>query len=193
MSNMLPNKLDEELSRENPLPGQNYFDPKAEELASEQMGRGADFFTGNLNYGIGKPGLSADNSTDPMVRALNQGWDSEYNTGAEATKTRNELTAPMRESEQKGRAAAQSGAMYQNEVQNFQEQYAFQLKRQAMLNQWKIAKARAEAGLYGAIFSGVGAAGGAILGGGGNTGGGWGQGKNGMGGNSVGTQNEGGW
>lgn len=191
-NNMLPKDMTKELSRENPLPGQNYYDPSAEELTKDQMGRDANFFTENLNYGVGKGGLSADYSNDPMVQALQGGWETERNTSAEATKERNSLNAPMMESEQKGKAAAESGAMYQNEVQNFQEQYAYQMKRQAMLNQWKIAKARAEAGLYGAMFSGVAAVGGALLGGG-SSAGGYGQGKTGGGSNNVGTQNEGGW
>lgn len=194
--NMLPGDMTKDLSKENPLPGQNYFPDEIANLNKEQLGRGEDFYTDHQNYGVGEGMLAPDNSQDPMVQALQggyNGYDQQQKADAQAVKTRNELNAPMMKSEAEGKAAAQLGTQYQKEVQNFNEQYAYQLKRHAMLNQWKIAKARAQAGLYGAIFSGIGAAAGSYFGGGGSTAGGMGQGKNGMGGNNVGTQNEGGW
>lgn len=190
----LPNDLTKDLSKENPLPGQNYHPKELEDLNYEQLGRGEDFYSGHANEGVGEGMLSPDHSKDPMVQALQggyNGYDQQQKADAQAVKTRNELNATMQKSEAEGRAASQLSSQYQNEIQNFNEQYAYQIKRQAMLNQWHIAKQRAEAGIYGAIFSGVGSFAGSMLGGGG--GGGFGQGKSGGGSNNVGTQNEGGF
>jgi hypothetical protein len=195
-SNVLPRELDKDLSKENPLPGQNYHPEEMAQLNTEQLGRGEDFYSGHLNEGVGEGMLATDHSNDPMVQALQggyNGYQSQQKEDSEAVKTRNSLNAPMMKADADTKAAGQLGAQYQNEVSNFNEQYAYQMKRHAMLNQWKVAKARAEAGMYGAIFSGIGAAGGAFLGGGGGSGGGMGQGKTGGGSNNVGTQNQGGW
>lgn len=157
-------RLDEDLSRSNALPGQAYHPEGLYDLNRDQINRDSNFFTERQNYGVGEGSLGADYTNDPMVQALNAGWDDTYNTAAQGIKTRNEMDSAAMESSQKTKAAEQAGAQYQNEVKNFQEQYAFQLRRHALLNQYKLAKKRAEAAAMGQIFGGVITVGAAVAG-----------------------------
>jgi len=191
--NAMPKDMNAPLSRTNALPGQNYHPEELYSLNKEQMGRGDQFFTDKQNYGVGNTPLLGDQNTDPMVQALQGNYATEFGNNVEALKTRNAAESPLMASNQRTDAAKQIGTQAQNEEQNFSAQYSYQLKRQAMLNQYKLAQQRAEAAIYRDLFSGLATVGGYALGSGGGSGGGAGEGKSGGGSNNVGTQNGGGW
>lgn len=157
--------LDNPLSRNNALPGQHYHPDEVNDLANEQLGRGTDYYSSHLNYGVGDTGLIGG-SDDPMLKALQGNYDSQVDDNTMGLKRRAEAKAPVMKAEADAKASSELSQTYQKEQQNFAEQYAFQLKRKAMYNQWVLAKKKAETDLLGAIFGGIGSVAGAVLGGG---------------------------
>lgn len=155
-----------DLSRDNPLPGQSYFDPSIEgSLIPEQAGHDKNYFTDTLNYGLNTAGAATPgtvDSNDPMVKALSGRYADQSQNSLQQMKGQNEASAPVMESSEAAKASQELAAVHQNEVQNFNAQYAFQMKRYNLMKQWQAAKSQAEAGLFGSIFGGLGAVGGAL-------------------------------
>lgn len=154
------------MGKNNPLPGQNYYAGAASDLANEQAGRGTGFYSDKMNYGVGDQPLQAQHSNDPMVQALQGQYSGQLDNQVNAIRHQNENAAVTAGSNEQSQAMNEKSQIYQNEVKNFNEQYAYEMKRQNLYNQWRRAKDQAEAGLYGAIFSGVGGIAGGVLGGG---------------------------
>jgi len=146
--------LNKTLSKDNALPGQAYHPKEVADLNAEQLKRGEDFYTDKQNYGIGEPALAQESSNDPMVQALQGNYDKEYKQEAEGLKTRNSMNSTMMQASQRGEAASQLGTQRSNEIQNFNQQYAFQLKRKALYNAQIMAQDKADAAVIGTIFSG---------------------------------------
>jgi hypothetical protein len=102
-----------------------------------------------------------------MAAAINQKYSDESQHSLRGIVSQTKAQAPVMEGANNAHASAQLGAVYANQVQNFNQQYAFQMQRYNMYKQWETAKAQAENAIWGAIFNGAGnlitsAAGGAI-------------------------------
>jgi hypothetical protein len=156
------------LGRDNALPGQNYFDPAIDKtLIPSQLERDSKFYSDTLNHGVGNNDVPQPNTVhgdDPMTKALASRYEGQVNDSVRSVKTQNDVTSHAMASDNMSRVGSELGAEYQNEVQNFSEQYNFEMQRQNLYNQWKTAQSQATQGLFGAIFSGLGSVGGAVIG-----------------------------
>lgn len=162
--------LSQPLGSGNALPGQNYFSPSTQGLISQQESQAnPGFFESTLNRGIGgNQGIAAPNtvnSSDPMAEALANRYGAQTQQAQQALTTQNDVNAPVQASAEQSTVENELGAEYQNQVNNFNQQYQFEIQRQQLLNQWQTAQNQAQAGIFGAIFSGIGALGGGALGG----------------------------
>ncbi len=140
-----------DLGRDNPLPTQQYFPQATAGLIQDQMGRDSSFYEKNLNHGLDNTGLMLTGSTDPMAKALEGQFAGNVNTAKESLKTQNRLGAPLMASKEQTGAVGHEAERHQNEVQNFNEQFQYQVQRQNMYNQWKAQKDRQEASILGKI------------------------------------------
>ncbi len=160
------------LSKDNRLPGQNYWDPSIEnELLPAQSKRDANHYTEAFNAGISQnelgissPGGLPGDDSDPMVAAINKKQENDSESYLRGITTRNEHRATVEATENQNTVAREAAAVYQNEVQNYQQQYAYQLERYRIHEQYKAAQSQAEATLWGSVFGGIGKVGGAALG-----------------------------
>jgi hypothetical protein len=159
--------FDSPFSRENPLAGQRYYDKKASELAETIAGRTPDYFEKNLTRGLLQsevPDYQAP-PDDAMADAIAGRYDSAYKDSLRGIMSETRANAPVMSSASQARGGQMAGAIRQNEIQNYNEQAAFQAERKNIYNQWVAAKDAAKSSLLGSIFSGIGAIGGAIIGG----------------------------
>lgn len=157
------------LSRENPLPGQNYFDKTIDsDLIPQQQNRD---FEGILNHGVGDSqlggagGMGFGGGDDPMVKALTSRYDDQSKNAVKTITDKNAANAPAMKSGEQSTISQELSAERANDVQNFNAQYAYQLQRHNIYNEWLNANAQATSALQGAMFSGMGALGGAMIGG----------------------------
>lgn len=157
------------LSRTNRLPGQNYFDTSVDEtLIPQQTNRD---FEGELDYGLDKNDLGGTgdagftSGNDPMASALSARYEEQANNSLQSVLAQNREHGVVAKSGAENTASRELSAERQNEVQNFNAQYSYQIQRQNLYNQYQQALSQAQAGLFGAIFGGIGAIGGAVLGG----------------------------
>lgn len=159
-----------DLSKTNALPGQNYYDDSVNSLIDQQNGRTAQSNADQLNHGInpnqgefsspqGLPGQQ----NDSMIQAINKRAEGQSAQSLRGIQTQNEHAAKLQEAEDKGSVVKEVQAKYQNEVQNFQQQYAYQMQRYQIHQQYQAAQAQAQASLYGSIFGGIGKLGGAAI------------------------------
>lgn len=155
------------LGQNNALPGQSYYDPSVSQIEAGQQKLGANA-EGLLNYGLDQPGAAVPatlKSNDPMVTALSQRYTTSNANNTASLKAGNAAQAPVTNSSEQGAAASEANQVYQNQVSNFNQQYAYEMQRQNLYSQWQLAQSQATAGILGSIFSGIGAVGGAIIGG----------------------------
>lgn len=157
------------LNRENRLPGQEYFDTSVNDnLIPQQTGHN---FEAQLGYGVGKDDLGGTGGAgfaagnDPMAQALSARYEDQASNTVRGVLAGNKERGEVMQSGAENAVSHELAAERQNDVQNFNAQYAYQVQRQNLLNQYQSAKAQAEAGLYGAVFGGIASIGGAVLGG----------------------------
>lgn len=155
--------LSQPLGPGNALPGQNYFSPSTQGLISQQESQAnPGFYESTLNQGIGgNQGIAAPNtvnSSDPMAQALASRYGAQTQQAQQAIKTQNDVNAPVQASAEQSTVENELGAEYQNQVNNFNQQYQFEIQRQNLMNQWQTAQNQAQAGIFGSLFSGVGSA-----------------------------------
>ncbi len=165
-SNTAPD-YSKDLSQDNPLPGQHYFDKSIDTtLIPQQADRDVK---GILSYGLGEgPDLGGNaplHGDDPMVKALGQRYQTQTDTALRGLKQNIDVNAPVNQAKQDTTTAGEMAAEYNNQVQNFQQQYAYQVQRYNMYNQYQTALNNASSSLIGAILGGIGSIGGAVVGG----------------------------
>lgn len=155
------------LSKNNPLPGQNYFDPSVDSrLIPEQQNRD---FKGLLNYGVGKDdvggtgGAGFASGTDAMATALSNRYQGQAKTAIQSVTDKNAATALTDASGNEATISKELAAERSNDVQNFNAQYAYQVQRQNLYNQWQTAIQQQQSAIYGSIFGGIGKLGGAVV------------------------------
>jgi len=158
------------LGRNNRLRGQNYFDESVErDLIGREANRDEKYFTDNLNYGLmNTDQMSAPKQLggdDPMTSALSSRYDREGTTAIKGIEAENKASAPARQSSQAAIASKHLTDVYQNEVQNYMQQQAYQTKRHQLYTQWVQANRAAQDSMYGNLFGGFLGAAGAIIGG----------------------------
>lgn len=163
-----------DLSKENHLPGQNYFDESIDkELIPAQWGRDANYFGKTLNEGIDPKagngmGLIAPqglgSANDPTIAAINNQQQALTSTALRGITTRNQEQGKVDAANQQNTVAHEAAAEYQTEVANFQQQYAYQMQRYQLKQQYEQAQNQAQASLWGSVFGGIGKIGGAVLG-----------------------------
>jgi len=160
--------LNSQLSQQNHLPGQNYFDPSVNSsLIPAEQQKTAGYYQGALNQNVtpnSVSGPSSINSSDPMVQALSNRYNTQTQTAVNSITGQNNANAPVLASANESAMEGQLGAEYNNQVQNFAQQYAFEINRQTLYNNWQTAQNQAQSGLYGQIFGGIGKAGGTAAG-----------------------------
>lgn len=159
------------INRDNPLPGQEYYDPSVrEELIADQLPREDSFFAGLLNHGLDSgqpafpmsPGLAGN---DPMAQALanRAGQSAEKYVGS--LRNKNDIDAKNYTAMNREKVSKELGGVYGNEVGNTQEQLAFQDAMYDLRNKYESALEAQRQGILGAIFSGLGSLAGEVTGG----------------------------
>ncbi len=152
------------LSQSNPLPGQNYYDPQIDKsLIPAQQGRTAETYGQQFNYGInpdkgeisGFQGLPGSNS-DPMVQAINNQAERQTAGALRGITTQNQQAGTMAAAHEQNIVGEEAGAEYHNQVQNFNQQYQYQMARYDLVSKYNTAKAGAQSALWGTVFGGLG-------------------------------------
>lgn len=168
--NLSGTDFSKDLSKTNPLPGQNYFDPSVDTtLIPQQQGRD---YEGLLNHGVGHDDIGGTGGAgfaggdDAMAKALGSRYEDQTKNAIKTVTDKNAATALTDESGNEATISHELAAERQNDVQNFNAQYAYQIQRQNLFNQWETAKQQAQSAVFGAVFGGLGKLGGAVLGGG---------------------------
>lgn len=138
--------LTENLSRDNALPWQQYYDKGVvdtndpDSLVSKALSRGKDYYNDAANYGVsdktnfGTTPLTGGQQ-NPMADAIARKYQRDVSGKVRGLKNANKLDATKRESDNLGQAANVLVAAQQKENQNFLEQYDFQMKRYNLLQQ----------------------------------------------------------
>lgn len=160
-SNANPDDTDytKALGPQNHLAGQRYFDPSVNDLAMRQVERDHQ---GDLNYGLDNLQLpGADYGGDMMAKAIQNKYAGQTDDALSGIRKENEITAKGLRSDEDAKASQELTAVYQKQVQNANEQYAFQRAREKIYNEWNIKRQQAEANLMGQIFGGGSSAAGA--------------------------------
>lgn len=157
-----------DLSEENALPGQSYYDEKITNgLIGQQMGRDENAYKDLLGYGVSDAGsaLPGGARSDPMARALQSKAERDTQSSLKGIQTRAESEAGIKESNTQSQVEGEMASIYENKAKNFEQQYAYEIRRHDLLNKWKQAQAQARSNLLSQIAGGIGAVGGAIVGG----------------------------
>lgn len=180
----MPSWQTQDLSQSNALPWQKYT--PQELIGSDKPGEKSGLATDILNR-VNTPGYAESTLNknvnenpfsvahgslgDPISGALNKKYSSLYDTKMSGLNNQQDIKKSTFQSNELGRAGKIFGNQWQNQVQNYKEQVAFQQQRQQMWQQWKNAKDQAGGsflssvlGVVGTIFGGPvgGAIGGAI-------------------------------
>ena len=157
---------DKTLGKSNPLPGQNYLPQNFSDLYNSQLTRTPDWYASTLNYGVGQPnvpfnaeGSGQAGSNDPMLAAIQGQAQRNYGNASRSLQVQNAAAAAPMASAEETVAAKEMGAEYANDVQNFNQQYQYELQRQNLFNEYNTAVNQTTAQVMGQIFQGVGALG----------------------------------
>lgn len=168
--------LTKDLSEQNHLAGQNYYDQGVQGpggLIDRQANRSAgnsDFFKDTLSHGLNpgdnnQLGAIGGDQSDPMAKALSSRYQQKYETNLGGVKAQNDVNAKVQNSANESQVSSELQSVYSTDEQNYAQQYQFQVNRQKLNNDYVNAQNAANAQLYGQIFSGIGAVGGTIAGG----------------------------
>lgn len=165
------------LSQENPLSWQTYF-PKdvydqgrsSSDMVNQAMSRGlegSDYTSKTLNYGAGDKVNTNEQMPSqygsPMEKALQARSSRQSEQQLANIRAQQGAAIPEMESNEARRAGNMIASIQQNKMQNFKEQYAYQVQRAQIYNQWLTAKSQATAGFLGSIFGTVGMIGAAAI------------------------------
>lgn len=165
-----PGYLTKDLSKDNALPWQKYFDPSVTDtndpnsMASKALARGQDYYTNTAALGVDDAGHSiafqstplTGGGSNPMSDAISRKYQKDVNSKLTNMQTQREAEAPMQYSKGMSRTAALLGAQQENEMKNFNEQYQFQMNRYNMYNQWRQAQANAQQSYLSSIMGAAG-------------------------------------
>lgn len=150
------------LSRNNPLPGQNYLPTGFSDLSNAKLGETSDWFSQQMNHGLGQPAnnFSTTNtgqagSSDPMVQAIQGMAAKNYGSSLTGLQNQNNQAATVANSNQETGAANLMGADYANQVQNFNQQYTYEIQRNNLYNQYITNLNNAQAGVIGSVLGGI--------------------------------------
>lgn len=155
-----PNKP---LSKTNRLKGQNYFDDSIREgLIKSQESRNYEDILGHGLSDKGEFSLQQmalpGEANDPMIKAITAQAEREMSPSLRRITAGVKDAAKMEEGAKQRRIADEEFAVYQNEVQNYMQQYEYQVRKYQMITAYTAAKEQAEAQLWGSIFSAYGSA-----------------------------------
>ncbi len=179
-----PNYQKYDLSRQNPLPWEQYLDERiagpgnGNSLAQKAYEGSLDpnKIPNQLLNGVGsdKAGVAGVGdglgSHNAMSSAISKRYAEKTAGNLNSIKTATQANAPVAQSAEMNRAASMYGQDQAIAMSNFKEQYAYQQQRQTMLTQWQNAKSAAESSIWGTIAGVAGAVVGTIATGGAATG-----------------------
>lgn len=159
-----PKFLTEDLSEENALPWQRYFDESITGgggLIDEQIGRtshatdSSGYLDKTLNLGLkDAPQLQATGFgfDSPMSEALAKKYSARVADGIKSIKTQGKIDRGSQVSKALGVIGNEIGASEKLRIQNFKEQYQYQQQRQQVYNQWVMANDAARAQFWGQVL-----------------------------------------
>lgn len=181
------------LSQDNALPWQKYIDPSVSDTINQQLDRVGLFPNAqnnnsgrmtNLDKAGGMPqaspqgdyyndslgknvnfGVQKANTGNPMTDAIYNKYSQDYAPKYGALKTNFDIGKSSWQSGQLNKAGSELGAIQKNQMQNFAEQYQFQLQRQQLFKAWKQNQQSVLGSILGGILKIGGAAAGFVLGG----------------------------
>lgn len=171
-----PAFLGQNLSEDNALPWQKYFDKNvagteagSDSLVTRQLGRDANYFEGARNRGLEDGNFSTfqprrlSGGAGPTGNAMSQAIASKYqkdvSSSLGALRTQNKVQSELDSSRNLTQANKVLADAQQRKNQNFLEQYDFQMKRYNLYMQHKALQAQAEASAISNFLGFVGMAG----------------------------------
>jgi hypothetical protein len=142
-----PSWLTETLSKKNPLPWQQYFDPKVastddpNSMVSRQLNRGEDYYQNVSTHGLNTaptlnaPAVSGNGYNNPMSAAIARKYQTDVNQKTAGMNVATQDNSKLRT--QKGLSSAEQVLQQsqQNENNNFMQQYNFQMQRYNLAQQ----------------------------------------------------------
>lgn len=152
-----PSFLTENLSEQNALPWQKYFDKNVSDtntpgsLVNGQLDRGKDYYENTRNAGLDNVNVPmrttplSGGQNNPMSDAIASKYQRDVGGKLNMLKTNNQNQSEMDYSSSQGKAAKLMQLSQANKNKNFMEQYDFQMKRYNLHQQWDAANKAAEA------------------------------------------------
>ena len=156
------------LSERNPLPWQTYLSKDAVNLAGDIKGRADNITPDSLTRNIPKSiSLGASQTAqNPMASAIQRKYERDLGGKLQGLRTQTEVNAPLTQSNEMARAGDIYGKQRALQIQNFKEQYDFQMARQQQYAQWQAAQDNAKNAFLGNVLGGIFTFGGMVAGGG---------------------------
>ena len=139
-----------ELSEQNALPWQRYLGTDiSRDLPQQMINQGAtpDYYLNttnrNVNDKLSLPTVDPLGSKSPMMSAINKRYEKRFDDSMKSFRANQGYDASKYQADQLTDANKIMAAVEQNKMQNFKEQWDFQMQRYERYNAWKRAESEA--------------------------------------------------
>lgn len=154
-----PTDYSSQLSEDNALPWQRYLGADiSKDLPQEMINRGAnpDYYVNATNRNMGSdyklPGTDAISGGSPLLGAINKRYQQRFDTAMDSQKATQKNDASKYQADQIGSANKLMTAVEQNRMQNFKEQWDFQMQRYNQYREWERSQNEARSKTIGTIL-----------------------------------------